>query len=51
MVPVLQFDPGTHMKPLSMVDLFVIFFIAILIFSFVNFRPDWHQGPRGPLGF
>ena len=39
------------MKPLSMVDLFVIMFIVILIFSFANVRPNWPRGPRGPFRF
>jgi hypothetical protein len=34
------------MKALSMVDLFVILFIVILIYSFANFGPNWPRGPR-----
>ncbi len=33
------------MKALSMVDLFAIFFIVILVYSFTNFRPNWPQRP------
>ena len=39
------------MKALSMVDLFVILFIVILIYSFTNFRPNWPGGPRGRFPF
>ena len=39
------------MKALSMVDLFVILFIVILIYSFTNLRPNWPRGPRGRFPF
>ena len=35
------------MKALSMLDLFVLFFIAILIHTSANVRLNWPGGPRG----
>jgi hypothetical protein len=34
------------MKALSMVDLFVILFVVILIYSFTRVGPNWPRGPR-----